>query len=285
MSGSDVRMRLATEHDKEDMIKLLVEGFPLRNARYWQVAWHRLTELAQRSAQPVLGHVITVEGKLVGLVLYIERPSNSPDGSTRYVNLSSWYVKPDYRSFATLLLSRACKNKEKTFLNVSAAVHTFEICEALGFKRYSTGQLATPLLMGPAAKGRKIEVFRGHHAGLSENDNRLLIDHVGYGCICLVGTADNESQPFIIVHRMIKNVLPSSQLIYCRSLDTFIPFARSIGILLARRGIFSTILDSRGAIKGLRGRYYEGRSPKYYKGPLEPTLCDLSYTELALFGI
>ena len=54
-------------------------------------------------------------------------------------NLSSWYVEPAFRTYAPLLVSHALRHKDVTYLNVSAAPHTWPIIEAQGFSRYSEG--------------------------------------------------------------------------------------------------------------------------------------------------
>ena len=54
-------------------------------------------------------------------------------------NLSSWYVEPAFRTYAPLLVSQAMRHKDVTYMNVSAAPHTWPIIEAQGFARYSEG--------------------------------------------------------------------------------------------------------------------------------------------------
>jgi hypothetical protein len=51
------------------------------------------------------------------------------------------------------------------------------------------------------------------------------------------------------------------------------------------RGRPLIIVDSNGPISELAGVYFDGISPKYYKGQEKPRLGDLAYTEAALFGL
>ena len=68
-------------------------------------------------------------------------------GSTIRCNVSSWYVEPAFRTYATLLVSQALRHKNVTYLNVSAAPHTWPIIEAQGFSRYCDGIfVAAPML-------------------------------------------------------------------------------------------------------------------------------------------
>jgi hypothetical protein len=268
-------VRLIEESDKDEVVRLLSEGFPRRSVEYWTGAWGRLAQLSPPLGSPKYGHVIVAQGIIVGVILVLTLKVTNEGGSKTRANLSSWYVKPSHRSVATLLLSRACKNKDVTYLNVSAATHTYAICEALGFKRYSEGQIAAFLLLSKPAKGLVIREYSGWDSGLTELENQTMQDHRGYGCICLVGTDGKESQPFIFVSRRIKGWLPAVQLIYCRSPKTFASYAKRIGLYFAFRATFFCLLDACGSMRGIKGRYYNGRSPKYYKGPVLPQLVKL----------
>jgi hypothetical protein len=83
----------------------------------------------------------------------------------------------------------------------------------------------------------------------------------------------------------VKGVIPCTQLIYCRNIEDFIRFVRPIGRYLARRGRPVVIIDSNGPIPGLVGKYFDGKVPKYFKGPERPSFGDLAYTEAVMFGI
>jgi hypothetical protein len=77
---------------------------------------------------------------------------------------------------------------------------------------------------------------------------------------------------------------PAMQLIYCRDLADYVVCAGAIGRFLLGRGKMSVIVDANGPIDGLRGVYTEKRGRKYFKGPHQPRLGDLSDTELVVYG-
>jgi hypothetical protein len=278
-------LRLITEKDRDGVISLLREGFTRRSIAYWQQAWDRLIALDKPEGFNQLGYVIDVGGEIVGVILIVAAQNLSAEGSNKRANLSSWYVQPKYRSYAAMLLSRACKEKDITFLNVSAAQHTYAICEALGFVRYSEGQIAAIPLLSQRVVGLSIKPYRPLSGGLSTIEEKIMADHVAFGCVCLVGKDANSAHPFIFVKRHIKGFLPAAQLVYCRSTEELARYAQQIGAYLAIRGIFFLILDASGPVDYLKGKYYPGRSPKYYKGPQAPQVGDLAYTEIAVFGI
>jgi hypothetical protein len=48
------------------------------------------------------------------------------------------------------------------------------------------------------------------------------------------------------------------------------------------RGKLFVLIDSKGPIRGLVGRYRGGVGPKYFKGPTSPRIGDLAYTEAVI---
>ena len=69
---------------------------------------------------------------------------------------------------------------------------------------------------------------------------------------------------------------------FCRQIEDFVRFAPQIGSYLGWRGRPFVLIDSKGPISGLPGKYFDGIASKYYKGPVSPRLGDLAYTELAM---
>ncbi len=96
---------------------------------------------------------------------------------------------------------------------------------------------------------------------------------------------EGRSYPFIFLPRRVaRTALPGAQLIYSRDAADFGRFAGPLGWFLLKRGLPCVILNANGPTPGLVGRYFAGRSPKYYKGPNPPILSDIAFTEMVLFG-
>ena len=279
------KLRPLALSDQDAAIRLLCEGFPRRDVFYWQKAWSNLQRLEKPSGNSQFGYVIEDGRQIVG-VLFVIASKQQVETSNNRANLSSWYVKPEYRSFATLLLARACKDPAITYLNISAASHTFAICEALGFRRYTVGQsLVMPLLIKNKTGSKvKVKAFGRRESGLEVATQKLMEDHQNYGCLCMTAANSGSEAPFIFVRRMLKGFIPVAQLIYCRSNEEFLGHCSAIGKYLAKRGLFLVLLDTSGPLP-IPSLHYPGRSPKYYKGPVLPQINDLAYTEVALFGI
>jgi len=100
----------------------------------------------------------------------------------------------------------------------------------------------------------------------------------------LVCSSGNRRYPFVFMPRRKFGLVPFAHLVYCRDVADFVRFAGPLGRFLAWRGYPLVVLDSNGPIRGLIGAYF-GTHPKYFKGPDQPRLGDLAYSELAMFRI
>jgi hypothetical protein len=245
---------------------------------------HRLEQLVIPAGYPKYGYLLESDEVPVGVKILIF----SELGRSIRCNVSSWYVDPAFRSHATLLVSQALKRKEITYLNISPSSRVQPIIEAQGFVRYSNGQFVTfPPLSATLAELRStvrtVESIPEHHC--EPLDRELLLAHAEYGCISLWCVTADRAYPFVFLPRIVRGFVPCAQLVYCDDIQSFVRFARPVGLFLALRGRPFIIVDSNGPIDGLTGKYFDGVAPKYYKGQDKPRLGDLAYTEAAIFGL
>jgi hypothetical protein len=179
------------------------------------------------------------------------------------------------------------KQKGVTYLNISSIPHTRPILEAQGYVRYSNGVFVTLpwLARAPAGSARVIAGDRKPRAPFEPHERDLLLNHAEDGCLSLWCDTPERAYPFVFRARRVKRLISCAQLIYCRDIESFVRFARPLGLSLARRGQPLVILDANGPVPGLVGRYFDDTMPKYFKGPTAPRLGDLAYTETAFFGV
>jgi hypothetical protein len=112
----------------------------------------------------------------------------------------------------------------------------------------------------------------------------LLLQHADLGCISVWCVTKEQAHPFVFRPRIVKNI-PCVQLIYCREVQDFVRFVGPLGWFLFSRGRPLVIVDSNGPIPGLAGVFRPGRMPKYFRGPEQPRLGDLAFTEHAMLGV
>ena len=274
------------EGDLDRLADLFKRGFGARRTRaFWQGALACLKTRSVPDGMPRYGYVLENGGNPVGAILLIF--AAAPGDGTLRANVSSWYVDPAFRGYASLLVSQALKRKDVTYLNISPVRHTWPILEAQGYARYSNGVfVALPAVQRSGAGGvRILRADGGPDAPFAPFERDLMIEHAAYGCLSVWCVTPERAFPFVFRPRYVKRVIPCAQLVYCADIADVPRFAGPLGRHLARRGLPFMVLDANGPIAGLLGRYFDGTMPKYFRGPVRPRLGDLAHTETALFGV
>ena len=283
-----IRCREIGEADIGVVADLLSRGFVGRSRDYWLAGLRRQAQREAPQNHPRFGYMLNRDGAPVGvlLLLYTAREG----GAEIRCNLSSWYVEPQYRSYAPLLTKIAQRHKHVTYLNISPARWTWPIIEAQGCAAYCKGLFFSVPLLSRARGDTRIEIVSADATaveGLPADELDLLRRHARAGCLSLACRTARDVVPFILSPVRIRRGLlapPAMQLIYCRDTADFAANAGAIGKLLLRCGKVAVILDANGPVAGLRGVYTEARGRKYFKGPHAPRLGDLSDTELVIYG-
>lgn len=289
-SKAKFRCREISEADIDSIADLLTRGFPGRRRPYWVGGLERLAERAVPAGYPRFGYVMENDGLAVGAILQLYNSVETDNGVQEIrCNLSSWYVEPNFRSYASLLISFALKHRDVTYTNISPAPHTWAILQAQGFTRYCNGQYFAFPALSHVDPTIAVEEIRGDSLQESAPDaeHLLLARHAQLGCLSLVCHAPEGDFPFVFTRFRIRSGrvrLPCMRLIYCRSSADFIRFAGPLGRFLLKRGALSVVLDSDGPIAGLPGIHCETRGRRYYRGPNPPRLGDLAFSELVWFG-
>jgi hypothetical protein len=286
-----IRCREISETDIDAVADLLTRGFFGRSRGYWMQGLRRQAEREVPNGYPRFGYMIDNNGVPAGVLLLIYTARTDGAGTAIYCNLSSWYVEPAFRNYAPMLTKIAQKNKEVTYINISPATWTWPIIETQGFSAYCSGLFFSAPALSRVPAGMTIETITPDTkaiAGLPANEADMLTRHARYGCLTVVcRTADGDALPFILVPMRIRRGWispPAMQLIYCRDIADYVQCAGIIGRLLLRHGKISVLLDSNGPVPGLAGFFSNARGRKYFKGPHQPRLADLTDTELVLYG-
>jgi len=286
---TQIRCREINETDTDEIVNLLTRGFYIhrRSQAFWVKVLRRLSEHRTPPGFPKYGYLLESDGTVVGVILLIFSSVRMNGETMIRCNVSSWYVEPTFRSYAALLTLQALKRKQVTYYNLTPMAHTLPILNAQGFTLYCRGRfVAVPALCGPWYGARVTAVAPGLRPAedLEASEIEILTDHANFGCISLICTSGDRRYPFVFAPRWKFGGLPVVILIYSRNLEDFIRFAGPVGRFLARRGFPLVILDSNGPVPGLIGTYFDNR-PKYFKGPAQPRLGDVAYSEIAMFGV
>jgi hypothetical protein len=284
-TSAGLRCRRIAETDLPGVAELLSHGFRFRPKHYWLRGLKRQADRPRPERCPSYGYLLEYAGKPVGAVLLICSSVLSEHGPILRCNLSSWYVESKFRSYGSLLISTAIKDKGVTYFNMSPAPHTWPIVEAQGFSMYCRGEMYAFPALSRAVGHVAIDVVTQTSCPSDLPECDLLQQHVKLGCLSLVLRHDGKSYPFIFQSHRVKRILPSYRLIYCRDMAEFVRFAGNLGRFLLKRGTPLVLADANGPIPGLAGLYTERRGRKYARGPHTPKLGDLAFSEGIFFEV
>jgi hypothetical protein len=280
VSALRIRCREINDTDFEAVINLLATGFQKR-PEHWARCLQRLSAYPSPFGFPKYGYVLTCNDKPVGVVLLIFVSVRVNGKRKMRAHVCAWYVDPDFRSYASILASQALRWKDVTYINAAPAPQTVPILDAQGYMRYSRGWFACVPALRARSGDCHVSTLVPETKILEDYEKHLLLGHAAYGCISVVCTSENAAFPFIFMRRKFAGI-PFAYLVYCRSIAEFVRLAGPLGRFLAWRGIPLVFLDANGPIPGLIGRYFDNY-PKYFKGPDQPRLGDLAFSELVMF--
>jgi hypothetical protein len=282
-----VRFRQIVDSDVNDVVELLTRGFaPRRTRAFWQAAMARLAAHETPGA-PRYGYMLDDGNKAVGVVLLVSSLVPTGDGAHLRSNVSSWYVDPTFRSYASVLISQAIRHKEVTYVNLTPVLHTRPILVAQGYRCYAKGVFVATLplhLLARAPGTRIVPADLTPRATFTSYERQVLLDHAGYGCLAFWCETEDHAYPFVFRLRSLKGI-PCAQLVYCRDVADCVRFIGPLARYLILRGRPLLIVDANGPMPGLIGKYFDHTMPRYFRGPDRPRLGDLAYTEIAMFGV
>jgi hypothetical protein len=283
-SGAKLRVREIGESDLSAIAELLSRGFSFRSTDYWLRGLERHARRPRPEGYPAFGYCLDNDGRPVGVILLLFSEVLAGTETVVRCNVSSWYVEPDFRAFAPLMVRAATKDKRVTYFNITPAPHTWSTVEAQGFSVYCKGQVYGALALSRPARNAKVELFAEElAAGLTEYEADLLRQHASFGCLSVVVRDGANTYPFVFQKHLVKDIVPVYRLIYCREIGELVRYAGNLGRFLARRGGLLVRFDANCPVPGIVGWYSEKRGRKYAKGPKPPLLGDLAFTEAALF--
>jgi hypothetical protein len=270
------------------VVDCLCRGFPQRDRSYWIRALTRLSQRPAVAEFPQYGWALENADRIVGVVLTLYTRYPGQEGDEVRCNLSSWSVDAEFRPYGAKLVTTILKRRDVTYTNISPAPATLKANWALGFRPFTTGQFAFLPAFGSAQRSCRVLEARpdlAEMAMLSDSERYILSEHSALGCRSLICICDGAAFPFVLMpRRILRGLIPSYQIVYCRSLADLSRCAGAMGRFLLRSGILFCVVDAREPIAGLFGWYRANSGLKYFRGPRPPSLGDLSFTELVMFG-
>lgn len=213
----NVRSRQINDADVEEVANILSRGFSTQRPRkFWQDVLKGLASRPVPAGYPRYGYVLESDGKYVGVFLEIFSTVWSDGKPKTRCNVSSLYVDPGFRLYASLLESQVLKHKGVTLLDLTASSHRYPVLEARGFTRYSNGSfIAVPALSRShgATPVRLLEARAQPDVPFDAHERDMLLEHADFGCVCLWCVTPDRAYPFIFRPRPLKGFLRCARLV------------------------------------------------------------------------
>lgn len=282
-----VRCRPIAEGDLDAVAVLLAEGFRGRSRQAFRAGLERLTHRDVPTSAQRYGYCLDTGSRIVGAIVLIASARTVDGKPTIFCNVSSWYVIPDFRAYAQLLVSVALRNKDFTYTNVTPAPHTWDIVERQGYTRYCSGLFFAAAILAKPRAGAVIERFgKPDHSALP--DFGMLKRHHDLGCDVVAAREGERLSGFVFRRYRIRSgrlALPAMFVLHTPDREQLVALSGNFGRYFMRKAAPFLVMDADGPVPGLTGVYTERRGRKYYRGPHRPALCDLADTEYAVFGV
>lgn len=273
----------------EAAVAMLARGFPARPAAHWRDGLARMRASGENARLGVpLGRLLRVDGTDVGVLLTPAGEQVDPDGGVRrVVNLSSWYLEPDHRWRAPIMLKGAMADPTATYTDLTPTKPVQAIIRALGFRVFNEGVVVAATSVAALVPGRStvVDLAEVPAGALPDRLRANLEAHRRLGCLALAAVDGHRYVPLLVRPIRLKR-LPGAQLIYCGD-HAVLPGALP---LLARRllarGRLVLLLDLAGdGAKIPGGVTFRGRSFRFVKGPAPAGVTDLTWSEFAYFDV
>lgn len=267
-------------------IELLARGFPSRPKRYWAKAFHNLQEFGGNArAEVPIGYLLQGErGAPSGVVMTPASIRVRADGSTeRIVNLASWYVEPEHRWRAPVMMRAILRQPGCVFTDLTPTESVQQMLLAFGFRQLTAG-VTVNLLAVAALRGGPAEVTdiaAAPPGAIDAGIRQFLEAHIRFGCLAAAIQHEDGWQPLLFkCRRFLK--LPAALLIYSENNTALYRKLGAVARYLLGKGRLLLVLDMplSSSAPGFERRY---KTPRFAKGGSFEDRTDHAGSELALF--
>jgi hypothetical protein len=278
-------IRELEEIDLPQVARILAEGFPTPSLDRWHNRLQTLMKRESAPGTPLIGYGVEAANGLQGVGLTIGSLHGPLEGRQTIVNVSSWTVRPAHRGPAAIeLYRRSTTGNGLTFSNLSPGVHTWRTIKMCGFAERTAGMvLAIGVSSARGPKRRIVSLRDAERCGLSPERAAMMRYHQTQGCLAFCVDDAERLAPLVLIPRSLGHGIRVAQLIYCERMKDLIDNSLAITLEAWKRGCAALFIDASGPIEGLKGRYFHGKEPKYYKGRAPLYAIDHSYSELVYF--
>ena len=260
---------------RQQMLELLREGFP--NVSFdWEVAFK--APLGRSG----YGFLMIADGAPQGGILSFESMQSLSGRERRVVNLSSWYIRPEYRRLAVRMMRTVSSDPDTIYTGVSPIRSVQTICLRAGFRYLSHGSIASIPLLNDFTAGRGIKVGPFDPDAVGPEHRRWMADHANPRHIALLIRQGEHAVPALWRRGLKVKEFPAARLIFTSDyalLRAALPAIHAH--MLLRHGTVGLYLPRIAPLEGLRSVRKSGKGPPIIvKGDIADEDVNLLYSEL-----
>jgi hypothetical protein len=242
----------------------------------------RVEQMHKRQSIDDFGELLLHEDKPVGVLIKIHH--QSPLTHQSIVNLSSWYVEPDYRWYAPRMLMKATSQKDIIYTDFTPSPDVFNMNERLGFKTIARSDLLFPLPMTallPATTAKIRAVDDVNSPEISEDMHQFMQLHNAGNNAALYIDDGEQLHPIIFQFRKRRGI-PCAKLIYADDIELLHMHCVKISRYLLRKGVVVMTMPS-SQNRPVRGAFLLNKSARHQvKGNWKQNMVDQTFSETIL---
>jgi hypothetical protein len=258
-----------------------------------ETKWRRLFDYTWERNENYCGLVLKDGPSAVGFLGMIFSRRRINGNIEKFCNLTSWFVRREYRIKAMSMLLPLLAMKDYTITDLTPAKNVYRIQNRIGFKDLDAkGRILLPFgrrLAGPRPSDIRITHDPAEIENRLQGEHlKIFNDHKIYRCSHFLLTA-GDRYCYLIYAKLKRKRLPYVHVHYISDRDLFARDYRCIrNSILSHCGAYFMLIDSRlaGAIKLPFSFCLPYRAPKQYlSSTLQPEQIDNLYSELILLNL
>ena len=258
------------------------------NPRLARAAWHRLFDPPWSVPDPTVGYgLYDPRQGLVGFLGTVRSELRHQGRTSELCNLTSWTVKPAFRSESLALLAPVLARQEATLTNLTPIREVHQVVSKLGFRTLETHRTTIWLGLRGVGRGEVVTDEERMPSLLPVEDRRILEDH-GDAARHLV-VVDPDLGPVYLLYRLVRRMhIAGARLYHIGNRGAFPGVVHTaLRHLFLRHGAVRMDYDARltsEAVPGARTRALE--VPRMYRSrEVGPSALSNAYSELVLLGL
>ena len=163
----------------------------------------------------------------------------------RIINLSSWYIEPEHRWRAPIMMRGILQDRQAIFTDLTPDPRVRRMLPAFGFSPINSGIAinVTPIdSMFGSAHNRLVDLESVVEPAIAQETRELLLSQHEFGCFSAAFTLNETVHPLQFKPRRWRG-FPAAQLIYCESNSAVLANIGAVCRYLVRRGEALLLMD------------------------------------------